>query len=136
MLPRARRRILAVAPLALLGIATLAPLPTAGAILADPSPTGTLSDPRQAAAPTAAAPAKGVTGQGAFRFRVLATSALIPEEARKVLVNAHGGFAVDHREGRGETYFFLPGSGILRVDAGHGLTDGKNAIFIGLNQVF
>jgi tetratricopeptide (TPR) repeat protein len=30
----------------------------------------------------------------------------------------------------------LPGSGILRVDAGHGLTDGKNAIFIGLNQVF
>lgn len=30
----------------------------------------------------------------------------------------------------------LPGSGILRVDVGHGLTDGKNAIFIGLNQVF
>jgi outer membrane protein assembly factor BamA len=30
----------------------------------------------------------------------------------------------------------LPGSGLLRVDYGHGLTDGSNAIFIGLNQVF
>ena len=30
----------------------------------------------------------------------------------------------------------LPGSGILRFDFGHGLTDGKNAVFIGLNQVF
>jgi hypothetical protein len=30
----------------------------------------------------------------------------------------------------------LLGSGILRVDFGHGLTDGKHAIFIGLNQTF
>jgi outer membrane protein assembly factor BamA len=30
----------------------------------------------------------------------------------------------------------LPGSGILRVDFGQGLTDGKHAIFIGLNQTF
>ena len=30
----------------------------------------------------------------------------------------------------------LPGSGILRFDFGRGLTDGKNAVFIGLNQVF
>ncbi len=30
----------------------------------------------------------------------------------------------------------LPGSGLLRVDFGHGLTDGKHAIFIGLNQTF
>jgi hypothetical protein len=58
-----------------------------------------------------------VSGQGALRFRVLATSALLPEEARRVLVSAHGGFAVDHREGRGETYFFLPGAGILRLSA-------------------
>ena len=57
-----------------------------------------------------------MTGQGALRFRVLGTSALLPEEAREVLVNAHGGFAVDHREGRGETYFFLPGAGILRAE--------------------
>ncbi len=30
----------------------------------------------------------------------------------------------------------LPGSGILRVDFGHGLADGSNAVFIGLNQAF
>jgi len=30
----------------------------------------------------------------------------------------------------------LPGSGIVRVDFGHGLTDGKNAIFVGLSQAF
>jgi hypothetical protein len=40
-----------------------------------------------------------VTGQGALRFRVL-TGAQLPEEARKVVVSAHGGFAVDRREGR------------------------------------
>ncbi|HEY5908150.1 MAG TPA: hypothetical protein VIZ31_08895 [Vicinamibacteria bacterium] len=75
--------------------------------------------PQQAAAPTGAiAPgAKGVSGQGALRFKVLATSALFPEEARRALLSAHGGFAVDHREGRGETYFFLPGAGILRLSA-------------------
>jgi hypothetical protein len=32
-------------------------------------------------------------------------------------VNAHGGFAVDRRDGRGETYFSLPGAGILRLSA-------------------
>jgi hypothetical protein len=61
--------------------------------------------------------AKGVTGSGALRFRVLKTAAILPEDARKVLVNAHGGFAVDHRAGQGETYFFLPGAGIVRVAA-------------------
>jgi hypothetical protein len=72
-----------------------------------------------AAAQTGNAPAaKGVSGQGAFRFRVFLTSAALPEEARKVLASAHGGSAVDHRPGKGETYFFLPGAGILRVDAG------------------
>jgi hypothetical protein len=61
--------------------------------------------------------AKGISGQGAFRFRVFLTSASLPDPARKVLVSAHGGSAVDHRPGKGETYFFLPGAGILRVDA-------------------
>lgn len=59
--------------------------------------------------------AKGVSGQGALRFRVLLTSANLPEEARKVLTSAHGGFAVDHRPGKGDTYFALPGAGILRL---------------------
>jgi hypothetical protein len=61
--------------------------------------------------------AKGVTGQGALRFRVLVTSASLPEAARKVLTSAHGGFAVDRRPGKGDTYFALPGAGILRLNA-------------------
>jgi hypothetical protein len=76
-----------------------------------------------ASAPTSAPPgaiaraAKGVTGQGALRFRVALTAAQLPEEARRVVVNAHGGFAVDRRDGRGETYFALPGAGLLRLSA-------------------
>jgi hypothetical protein len=34
-----------------------------------------------------------------------------------VLVNAHGGFAVDRRAGKEETYFALPGAGILRISS-------------------
>lgn len=77
----------------------------------------------QQAAPAPAPPgtieagAKGVTGQGALRFRVLMTGAQLPEEARSVVVSAHGGFAVDRREGKGETYFALPGAGVLRLSA-------------------
>jgi len=66
---------------------------------------------------TTAAGATGVTGQGALRFRVLLTSASLPEAARRVLPSAHGGFAVDHRSGKGDTYFALPGAGILRLGA-------------------
>src|SRR5262245_56587255 len=66
---------------------------------------------------TTDATAQGVSGQGALRFRVLLTSAHLPEAARKVLASAHGGFAVDHRPGKEETYFALPGAGILRMAA-------------------
>ena len=59
----------------------------------------------------------GISGQGQMRFRVLYTSDRLPEEARKVLVSAHGGFAVDHRPGKEETYFALPGAGILQISA-------------------
>lgn len=94
-----------------------------GGAVAEPRPVKPLAAPLQAAAAQAVPPgriapgAKGVSGQGALRFRVLLTSASLPEEARKVLASAHGGFAVDHRPGKGETYFFLPGAGILRIDA-------------------
>jgi hypothetical protein len=80
-------------------------------------------EPPQATPPPASAPgtitpgAKGVTGQGPLRFRVLHTAASLPEAARKVLANAHGGFAVDHRAGKEDTYFALPGAGILRMSA-------------------
>lgn len=58
-----------------------------------------------------------VSGQGAMKFRVLYSSEQLPEEARKVLAAAHGGFTVDRRPGRGETYFALAGAGILQISA-------------------
>lgn len=69
---------------------------------------------RLAEAPAAQpAPAGAVSGQGALKFRVYATSSILPGEAGPVLVKAHGGFAVDKRPGKGETYFALPGAGII-----------------------
>lgn len=65
----------------------------------------------------AAAPAEKTTGQGNLKFRLFATAAALPSEAGPVLVKAHGGFAVDKRPGKGETYFALPGAGIIRLSA-------------------
>lgn len=62
-------------------------------------------------------PVPGISGQGKMKFKVLYTSAALPEAARNVLVKAHGGFAVDRRPGRGETYFALIGVGILRISS-------------------
>ena len=59
--------------------------------------------------------AEMVSGQGDLQFRVLYTSSILPAKAQEVLEKAHGGFAVDRREGQGETYFALPGAGILRI---------------------
>ena len=59
----------------------------------------------------------GVSGQGKLKFRVLYTSSHLPAIARGVVVRAHGGFAVDRREGRGEIYFALPDAGILKIDS-------------------
>jgi hypothetical protein len=69
------------------------------------------------ALPAKPSPAAGVTGQGKLQFKVVLTSDALPEEAKKVLVSAHGGFAVDTRSGKGETYFALPGAGILQISA-------------------
>lgn len=72
-----------------------------------------------AAQETAAAPAgtvaEAVSGQGALKFRVFAVSDRLPAEAVKVLKDAHGGFAVDRRNGHGEIYFGLPGAGIIKL---------------------
>lgn len=64
-----------------------------------------------------ARPLAPISGQGKLRFKVFLTSERLPEEARRVLPSAHGGFAVDQRPGRGETYFALRGAGILRISA-------------------
>jgi hypothetical protein len=60
-------------------------------------------------------PVSGVSGVGKMRFKLLYNSEILPEAAKSVLVKAHGGFAVDRRQGKGETYFALPGVGILRI---------------------
>jgi hypothetical protein len=69
----------------------------------------------QAEAGAPAILAGAVSGQGAWRFRVHYTSAHLPRQALPFLDSAHGGFAVDLRPGRGETYFALPGAGVIRI---------------------
>lgn len=59
----------------------------------------------------------GVTGQGPYRFKVRITEKAIPDTEWGNLRKAHGGFAVDHRKGKGEAYFGLPNTGILRINA-------------------
>ncbi|MBM3728894.1 MAG: hypothetical protein FJW40_26140 [Acidobacteria bacterium] len=56
-----------------------------------------------------------VSGHGKWKFRVLFTSSHLPAEAQAVLKGAHGGFAVDTRPGRGETYFSLKNAGIIQI---------------------
>ena len=56
-----------------------------------------------------------ISGQGDLRFRVLYTGDHLPQAAVRVLDKAHGGFAIDRREGRNEVYFALPGAGIIRL---------------------
>lgn len=63
----------------------------------------------------AGAMAEATTGQGDYTFRVYQTRDLLPDVAQEVLEKAHGGFAVDRREGQGSTYFALPGAGIIRI---------------------
>lgn len=58
-----------------------------------------------------------VSGQGDYKFKVLYGRDHLPAEALKVLKSAHGGFAIDRREGRGETYFSLRGAGIIQISA-------------------
>lgn len=65
--------------------------------------------------PTAAA--DKTSGTGGLKFRTLYTSSHLPQEAQAVLEKAHGGFAIDRRPGKGETYFALPGAGIVQISA-------------------
>jgi len=59
----------------------------------------------------------GISGNGKMRFRVLYTASHLPPEAQAVIKSAHGGFAVDRRPGKGETYFSLKGAGIIQISA-------------------
>lgn len=76
-----------------------------------------------AAVETNAAASNGMTsGDGDLKFKVRYTSGHLPKEAQEVLVNAHGGFAIDRRANQGETYFALPGAGIIQISADLGTT--------------
>lgn len=63
------------------------------------------------------AAAKGVTGEGEFRFRHRPLE--LPAAVREHLVKAHGGFATDSRDqgGDGSVYFCLRNVGLLRLHA-------------------
>ncbi len=71
--------------------------------------------------------APGITGQAPYRFRVKTGAHKIPREAWEDLRKAHGGFAVDHRPGKGEAYFGLPNTGLLRLSADMTTIDILNA---------
>lgn len=67
----------------------------------------------------------GVSGQRDLTFEVIATNKDLPKKVweanpfakkRKILDCAHGGFAYDHREGKGEVYWFLQGAGAMRIN--------------------
>lgn len=67
--------------------------------------------------PSTSAQGSATSGTGKYKFRTLYTSTHLPPEAQAVLKDAHGGFAVDRRPGKGETYFALPGAGIIQISA-------------------
>ncbi len=58
-----------------------------------------------------------VSGQGTLKFKVLYTRNHFPENVVSAIDKAHGGFDVDRRPGKGETYFALPGVGIIQISA-------------------
>jgi hypothetical protein len=69
-----------------------------------------------------------VSGDDELSFEVKVTSKDLPKEVhapnmfaggknkRPCLVFAHGGFAYDYREGKGEVYWFLQGAGMMRIN--------------------
>jgi hypothetical protein len=58
-----------------------------------------------------------VSGDGALRFEVLYTRDHLPEQAQPFIEKLHGGFGVARGDGLGETYFAVPGAGIVRLSA-------------------
>ncbi len=56
------------------------------------------------------------TGEGEWTFRWNRELSELPEEAKKVLAGAHGGFAVDWKGNR-DVYFALKGCGVIKMSA-------------------
>lgn len=79
---------------------------------------------RNVTAATNTAAIKASSGDGNLTFDVLATAKDLPKmvfeenpfaKKRRILDCAHGGFAFDHRQGKGEVYWFLQGAGAMRI---------------------
>jgi hypothetical protein len=56
------------------------------------------------------------SGIAPFEFVYRDDLHLLPVTTRDQEINLHGGFATDPRDGFGQLYFGMPGSGILRID--------------------
>ncbi|NRA39038.1 MAG: hypothetical protein HRU15_12920 [Planctomycetes bacterium] len=57
------------------------------------------------------------SGQGAFTFALRDDLYTLPDAVLENEVNLHGGFAIDNREGYGQVYYGMPGSGIMRIES-------------------
>ncbi|MFP6581593.1 MAG: hypothetical protein VCD00_03440 [Candidatus Hydrogenedentota bacterium] len=79
-----------------------------------PSPELLLALQDANASGTAASSGK-TSGQGDLRFKVIYSTADLPAATEPGILSAHGGFAVDRRDGKGEIYWALPKVGILRI---------------------
>jgi hypothetical protein len=82
---------------------------------ATPSSPELLLALQNADATSASAAAGKTTGQGDLKFKVIYSTGDLPEATAPGILSAHGGFAVDRREGKGEIYWALPKVGILRI---------------------
>ncbi len=57
-----------------------------------------------------------VSGQDAFKFALRDDLYNLPSVAKENEVKLHGGFAIDNRPDKGQIYYGMPGTGIMRVD--------------------
>ena len=57
------------------------------------------------------------SGQGAFTFALRDDLYTLPEATKVNEINLHGGFAIDNRPDKGQIYYGMPGSGILRIES-------------------
>ncbi|MCJ8330971.1 MAG: hypothetical protein MJH11_13425 [Lentisphaeria bacterium] len=57
------------------------------------------------------------SGSGEFTFALRDDLYSLPDAVKENEVKLHGGFAIDNRPDKGQLYYGMPGSGILRVES-------------------
>ena len=58
-----------------------------------------------------------LSGQAPFVFNHRKDLSNLPSAAKEQEINLHGGFDIDTRDGYGQIYYGMPGTGIMRIDA-------------------